>query len=138
MSYITQANIEDAFGLDNVAVWSNLENDDTDADTARIAKAINYADAAIDDQFRDGFYSLPLTASGGGVPAIVLDWAAKLAGCWLYMSRGQNDSNDEGDNLQSIRDAVIEDMKLYTAGIKKMDAIKSRSQSSPTGPVVVT
>jgi len=49
MTYCTQADIENIFGAVNVATWSQLDNDTEDADTARIAKAIEWATSWLDE-----------------------------------------------------------------------------------------
>ena len=39
-NYITQSDLEDAFGADNIAAWSNYDNDTTTANTSAITAAI--------------------------------------------------------------------------------------------------
>lgn len=134
-NYITQADIESVFGDDNVATWSNLDNTDASANTDRITSAINYAEAYIDDRFRLTRYAVPLV--GDGVTLyVVKDWAAKLAGIWLYQSRGTRDNNEEGDKLTDMKEAVMDDINAYLSGQRKLNAIYNYSDS-PSAPIVV-
>src|SRR5258708_558722 len=41
--YASQADIENLFGVENVARWSQLDNEVTTADTSRIAASLEYA-----------------------------------------------------------------------------------------------
>ncbi|HPS52794.1 MAG TPA: DUF1320 family protein, partial [Phycisphaerae bacterium] len=93
MSYATKSEIESVFGKSNVASWSNLDNEMSGADDTRIASAISYADSIINARLRGGRYALPLVNSQGTVPGLVKDWAAKLAGVWLYECRGLFDDD---------------------------------------------
>ena len=95
MSYCTQTDIENIFGVTNVVLWSNLDNQTTTADATRIAAAIAYAGSFIDDRFQDGRFVVPLQSRGGSGLAQITDIAARLAGCWLYESRGMADLSDE-------------------------------------------
>jgi len=134
-NYIVQADIESVFGDDNIATWSNLDNTDATANTDRITSAINYAEAVIDDRFRDSRYMVPLQGDGV-VLYIVKDWAAKLAGVWLYMSRGTRDDNEQGDKLSEIKDLVFEEIDNYLSGQRKFNAVYNYS-NSPTAPTVI-
>ena len=134
-NYITQSDIESVFGDDNIATWSNLDNTDATANTDRITSAISYAEAYIDDRFRLTQYRVPL--QGNGVTLyIVKDWAAKLAGVWLYMSRGVRDDNDQGDKLSDMKDSVLAEMDAYLSGQRKMNAVYNYSDT-PTAPTIV-
>ncbi len=81
--YAAQRDIEDAFGRDNVLTWSRSDASATDADISRIQRALDHADAAIDDFFRDGPYAVPLQIPN---PTLAR-WSATLAGIALYRSR---------------------------------------------------
>ena len=134
-NYITQSDIESVFGDDNIATWSNLDNTDATANTDRITSAINYAQSSIDDRFRFTRYLVPL--QGDGVTLyIVKDWAAKLAGIWLYMSRGVRDSNEQGDKLSEMKDSVYEEMDTYLSGQRKLNAVYNYSDT-PNAPTVI-
>jgi phage gp36-like protein len=97
MSYSTRTNIEDIFGVDNVATWGDMDNDqDATKITNRIARGIAVADAMIDAVLDNTDYTVPLTAQPGKSLALITDIAATLAGCWLYEARGLDDRDDEG------------------------------------------
>lgn len=134
MAYITQTDIENVFGATNVRAWSNLDSNASTTNTTRIASAIAYAEQIINDRFRDSRYALPL--SGAGV-VIVTDWAAKLAGVWLYSSRGfrQNDDGTEGNRILFHRREVEEMMDLYLSGSRSLDCAL-RHSSDPQAPFV--
>lgn len=96
MAYCTQSDIEQIFGVRNVATWSNLDNSSTSADGPRINAAIEYARTWLDDRFAGGRYQLPLTTDGSNVPSTIRDLAARLAGVWLYESRGMDEQDENG------------------------------------------
>jgi len=93
-TYCTQSQVEDVFGVENVAAWSDLSNTDT-ADTARIARAIAVASERIDDVARTTNYRIPLADEDAATSVTVSDLAAMLAGIWLYEARGSRDFNPQ-------------------------------------------
>jgi hypothetical protein len=134
MSYCSQADIENLFGVENVAAWSNLDNQSTTADAARIAAAIAYAGAFLDDRFRNSRYAVPLV--GLSDPLVqVTDLAARLAGCWLYESRGLADragaagpggGGGDGDAMPAQRRYVQRMVGRYLAGQDQLPAVQAR------------
>lgn len=137
MGYSTQSDIEDVFGIDNVRTWSNLQNDITDADTDRIARALVWADRYIDNRFRGSSYIIPLTPAAGvdGLPEIV-DLSARLAGLWLYKSRPNRDAEDIfPEQTQKEVDDLID---RYLDGRMSLPAARTSSAITPTCPVVVS
>ena len=67
---------------------------------------------------------------------VVKDWCAKLAGIWLYESRGMQDDNDEGNKLSDMKDDVHADIGMYLSGQKKLSATEAHTDV-PEGPTVV-
>lgn len=134
MAYITQTDIENIFGISNVRKWSQLDNDQAASDNPRIARAIVVADSEIDDIFRVTQYTVPLTAVSGTLE-LVKDWAAKLAGVWIYECRGLQDDDEEGNKLTKIKEAVHSQMNDYVAGKRTLNAVLKNT--SPSAPVVV-
>lgn len=133
MAYITQSDIESVFGVDNVAQWSNLENESTTVDTARVASAIANAEAEINDRFRNSEYVVPLTGAG---MYPVIGWAAALAGAWLFKSRlMRGNSNENAQTIMFQRRAALEEMDLYLAGSRRLDC--TRKAYMQTCPEVV-
>ena len=132
MSYCTQADIENLFGVANVAAWSNLDNQSTTADGGRIAAAIAYAGAVIDDRFRNSRYVVPLVGLDGPLVQVT-DLAARLAGCWLYESRGMADgeaaaSSGHGSTgtIEAHRRYVQRMLGRYLAGQDQLPAVQAR------------
>jgi len=129
-TYIAQSDIENVFGDDNVAVWSNLEGGDA-VNVTRVAAAITYAEGIVDDTFRDGRYTIPFSP----IPVIVTDWCAKLAGIWLFMCRPQYKKDREAsEGFMDVREAVFEEMNAYLAGRRVFSCDKSTTKdvNSPT------
>ena len=92
MAYCIRTSIEAIFGAINVAAWADLDDDQDDVKIdARITEAICYTADDIDNELRNGPYVLPLVTSAGVVPRTVTGLNAKLAGIWLYESRGVED-----------------------------------------------
>lgn len=138
-SYIDADDIDDMFGTENVTRWSQLDSASIARDSNRVAKAIARAETHINDRFRNSAYVVPLTGDSG-VPAKVKDWAAKRAGVWLYMSRGFLDEGEfaqqEATRMQAIYDSVDDEIDLYVAGSRTLDATREHTDQ-PTGPKVV-
>ena len=92
MSYCVRADIEDLFGIRNLEVWADLDNDaDTDKIIARIYRAIAEADEELDNRLRPSIYTIPFNP----VPPLITSLAARMAGVWLYEARGVKDHNPE-------------------------------------------
>jgi len=132
MAYITQSNIEDLFGVQNVAEWSNLENDGTGADTDRIESAIEYAESYVDDRLRGGPYTVPIVGLSG-TPRVLVDWCSKIAGAWLYNSRPPHAR--EFDRMANVTEGIESEIDSYMGGGRVMNAAKA--YNSPTQPHVV-
>lgn len=136
--YIEQSDVEDQFGIDNVKVWSDLENADV-VNTARITRAISYAEDRIDDWFRGGRYAIPFVFTAG-VPATVIEWASLYAGAKLYRPRGLRDE-DAGERIAElvsggeVGGGVDGEIREYMGNIRQLNAAPARSQ--PDAPVVV-
>ena len=133
MPYATQSDIEDIFGPDNVAAWSQFQNVQPldGADTTRIATALGVADSMINGRFAGGPYVLPL-ACATQQPTIVR-WAATLAGIWLYGSRMTTSYIDYvGNRYLALEAAINQEMDLYRAGVLRLDA--PLRFPHPTGP----
>lgn len=134
-TYINKSNVEALFGTDNVATWSNLDNDDAQANEARIDDAIAYAEALIDDRFRDGKYAVPLVGNSTNALETIKNVAAQFAGWWLYRARGLRDDETEADKMATQQEEANEVIDGYLSGRTKLDAVLTKTQ--PTAPVVV-
>lgn len=123
MSYAQQSDIEDIFGPDNVAAWSQFQTvqPDDGADTTRIATALAVADAAVNGRFADGPYALPLACATQ--QSTVIRWAATIAGIWLYGNRDTTSYTDYvGNRYIALQAATNQEMDLYRAGVLRLDA----------------
>lgn len=131
--YATQSDIEDIFGKDNVAIWSNLDGE-TGADTTRIARAITYAEENVENRFRSGKYALPFNP----IPAVVVHWVATLAGLWLFENRPdyKNAKEDEVKGFKDMRDALEVDIEAYVSGQRQLASNKVDT-TQPSSPVVI-
>ncbi len=122
-SYVSKSDIENVFGVDNIAVWSNLAGG-TDADTARITLAIGYAENIVEDSFRGGKYALPFNP----IPNVVVDWCAKLAGIWLFLCRPLYSRDKESaEGFLNVRDTVFEEIATYNANQRTLNCDISTS-----------
>src|ERR1700683_891571 len=123
--YSSQCDIEDLFGVTNVAVWSQLDPTQPPgtADTTRIQRALDYSDARIISFFRNfGNYVTPLVPLNTDVN-LVKRWGATLAGVWLYESRGLRDDTKDGNKFTTMARQTIAEMGAYRAQ-DKLDAAR--------------
>jgi phage gp36-like protein len=130
MSYASKSDIELHFGDRNVAIWSNLDNTDAAANDARITEALTYADADIDDRFRNSRYAVPFSP----VPTKVKEWSAKLAGIWLFESRPGK--REENTTYVDMKRDIADEIDLYLVGSRQLDATLNDADS-PTAPIAV-
>lgn len=123
----TQADIENVFGVANVAAWSNLDPDETTADTDRIALALANAEENIADMFRGGNRPelLPLPTNYQ-----TTDWVAKKAGVWLFQSRPTGGQGDASVSYADMIEEVDRVIGLYISGARRFN----RSETGPTAP----
>ena len=90
MPYAVRTDIENIFGKGNVRIWADLDNEnDTDYIAARIAWALESAEAEIDILLGERSYELPIVVDP--IPVVLRDITATLAGLKLYESRGVKD-----------------------------------------------
>jgi len=140
MAYSTQSDLENYFGTANVRIWSNLSSSATTTDTARVAAAIAYADDVIDSRFRQSRYVVPLLGNNGSLPACVTSWSARIAGVWLYNSRGFADGateqDDERNRTRRHEKDSLQEMDACLSGARVLDCIEERWQGD--GPIMVS
>jgi phage gp36-like protein len=130
--YAAQSDVESQFGIDNVRVWSQLDNSQTVADVSRIQQSLNFADGKIISTFANfGNYVTPLAPIGTDA-ALVTRWAAVIAGAWLYQSRGLRDDGAGGDHIAQLQSQVETEMLQYR-GNEKLNA--ARRWPAATAPV---
>lgn len=133
-NYISQSDVEGRWGTSNVAAWSQLSNTSVTADTARIDLAIAWAELTIDDRFRGAGYVVPLTP----VTAVVKEWAAALAGIWLYRARRITDrtGTDTADTVEASGLSAEQEMSMYLSGTRK--GAWAKSHTCGTAPWVMS
>jgi phage gp36-like protein len=134
--YAAEADVEDIFGITNIAIWSQLDPTQPPGtpDEDRIQRALDYADAKIISFFRNyGNYVTPLAPQGNDV-TLVTRWDATLAGVWLYESRGLRDDTKEGNKYTAMAAQVLAEMGTYRAQ-DKLDA--ARRWPAPTAPAAM-
>lgn len=127
-TYCSLANINAAFGTENVTQWSDLDsNENSSEKTARIAAAIAYASDAIDDVIRTANYTIPLANAAGTTPTTIINLAAILAGLWMYEARGTQDMNARtGEPVHRLafrREYAERTLEHLRTGKIKLDAL---------------
>jgi hypothetical protein len=104
--YCQQSDIENVFGVQNVAIWSNLEGSasNTIANPTQVASAINYASNYVEMMMANSIYAIPLQGTQGALPPVLIDIIAKIAGFWLYSSRGLLEKEEKVKRIEAIMD----------------------------------
>lgn len=117
-----RADIEAIFGKDNVAKWADLDEGQSPAKIAsRIARAI--ADTTVDfyDRIRGGVYLIPFATPD----RTSIGLCARLAGVWLYESRGVEDWDPEtgtpGHILTWHRDHAYKELEKIKNGRRRIE-----------------
>lgn len=130
-TYITQADIENKFGTNNVQKWSQLDEESEDVDAARITAAIAYGCEVVENMMRDGRYAVPFLGSC----VELKDWCATFAGIWLFMSRGTGApaTADDAQRFNGMALRAEQDIKSAMTGGKKLPlAMAHPTASVPT------
>lgn len=100
MSYAAQSDMQDIYGIANVISWSQLNETVVDGlgnptiDASRVAKSLLVADDYINLRLQGGIVAVPIVISP--LPVTITDIAARLAGWWLYTSRGFDETTPMG------------------------------------------
>ena len=132
-NYIDKSDIEDVFGVENVILWSQLDNEVAEADEDRIDAAIAYAEQIIEDRFRGSRYQVPFAGTAGTLYQVTY-WCAVVAGQWLYRTRGLSDRDSE-DKIELLAETIEVDMRQYVAGQREMAA--ACAETEPTAPTTL-
>jgi phage gp36-like protein len=136
--YCQQSDIENVFGAANIAKWADMDNTGDPVEIAsRIAAAIAWATAEIEDRLRGGPYLIPLTAT----PPTIVNLCAQLAGVWLYESRGVQEFNVETGEpchrLQWNRRAAETALAEIRAGKRRLDSSVSPAGVGAAAPFAI-
>lgn len=136
--YCVRSDVEDNFGKDNYEDWSQLDNDVNTSDPARDAACLVYERDEINNFFRGGRYAVPLVLATGQMT--VTTWAARIAGIWLYNSRGQLDTIVQSDmttrpfnRYAGMLKDVYAQMQAYKDGDLELDATLSATTPDEPG-----
>ena len=139
-AFANTTDVQNQFGVNNIAVWSNLSNPTPPVlDDARVQAGFTITDAQIISRFIDyGNYAYPLQPLGSDV-FLLTRWSAVLCGCWLYFSRGLRDKPDaegdpQGNQLSGLGKQVKDEIERYRAQ-DRLNAVRRWPTSS--GPIVV-
>ena len=103
-TYATRSDVENIFGIPNVATWALLSTNDPNSTAglaevaARIALEIQVQTAEIDDHLREGGFTLPLVVNESTISVVRL--CATLVGVALYENRGTIDYNHETGRVE--------------------------------------
>ena len=113
---------EAIFGIGNVAKWADLDEDQSATKiAARIGRAIIYATTDFYDRLRGGVVAIPFTTPDH----TSISLCARLAGVWLYESRGVEDWDPEtgapGHILTWHRDHVYRELNKIKNGQRRIE-----------------
>lgn len=131
MTYCVRSDVEAQYGVDNVAKWADLNNNENASEIeARIVIACEEADVELNSRLRHGPYSLPFVTPSLGIVRL----AATYAGIWLYSARGVVDYSSEGvaqDQLSHQRMLFDKRVRDILAGRYLPDALPAGIKSYP-------
>ena len=132
MTYATRTDIDNVYGSANVTQWADINNtgDPTEID-ARVAWALAEADDRIDNRMREGPYAIPFDP----VPRTITNIAARLAGYYLYESRGLIDPDNAAQNqVKPSRDYAERQLDDALSNRIRLDATRTADTTYPTIP----
>jgi len=136
--YIAQSDVENVYGVGNVATWSDLgDSDEAVADTARIALAIAWAEKRVENRFRGSRYTVPFELGTSTIDDQLKQWCAVYAGHWLYASRDISRGDPETGRTDHQISTIEAEISEVLAGQSTLDAA-SAAPSTPSGPVAIT
>lgn len=130
-TYISQTDVENVFGVDNIRTWSDIDASGS-TDETRVAKGISVAEEDVENRFRGGDYAVPFSSA----VETLKDFMAKLAGLWLYENRPKYSSDENNEYYSSMREQIEMDIESYTSGQRKLNITRSETDT-PSAPVVV-
>lgn len=130
MGYCERSDIEARYGAIVVAKWADANASQDAAEiTARITLAIDNATDFIEAALRGGPHVIPLTTPfPSGLPRIIIDATARLAGYDLIAHRGVADGEGEEphNRLSEERQRAIETIDMIRKGRLKLDDSAAR------------
>ena len=132
MSYASRSDLELVYGKSNIEKWADIDNDgDPVAIDARITWALEEADDRVDNRMLEGPYVIPFNP----VPRSVVNIAARLAGYYLYESRGMTDPDDTAKNqVKPLRGYAEQQLDDMLSNRIRLDAARTANTTYPTIP----
>jgi phage gp36-like protein len=122
MSYCTRENIEDLFDAESVKKWADLDGSgDATKIAARVAMAIEWSSAYIDDRLRGGPYDIPLS---GSTPTSITAICVYLSAVHLHGPRGHQDTDQIASRLKGYEDKAERMLNQILAGVLRLSAAK--------------
>jgi len=130
VAYIDRADIEGRFGIENVRLWADVDNDQNPTNVAaRIALSITVAQAEVDDRLRGGPIAVPLAEPP---PIMIVNVCASLAAVWLYENRGSKDVDPDGRPVHKLKAVSTRaHAELRSIHTKRLVLDLPHSRSSP-------
>ena len=124
--YCARSDIENVFGVDNVALWADMNNNESVTEiAARVVWAISAASNELDDLLRSTSYRIPFKTGAGVTPETIEDLTAHLAGVRLYENRGVDEIR-EGQPIHKLlwaRQHVEQAIAEIKSGQRRLDAV---------------
>ncbi len=128
MAYCTRSDIEAIYGK-TVAAWADVDQSgDQTAISNRIEHAISVAENEIDAMMRNSWLAVPLRDQAGGVPPLITEIAATLAGVWLYELRGVEQVDERGQPIHRLalkRQWALQTLEAVRRGVMQLDLAKA-------------
>lgn len=144
--YATRAQLEVEYGLDDVTTYANLQSNDpatsltADEVTAKIERALTFADDFINSRLRAYDYAIPLVAlPGATLPTGLLNTIALCLAIWrLYRGRGKRDNDKVGDAFQEDYDWAVKELdSLLLAGLPAVQDTDADLETAQDAPIAV-
>jgi hypothetical protein len=136
MAYCVQSDLELVWGSNNISKWADANNNANAGEiSARIAWAIEAADADINDRLRRTWHDLPFST----IPFRIKNLSARLAGIKLYKSpRGLTDGDETNEVMNNEMESCENELCNIIAGILKLDVEVTSSYHPSTEEVDIT
>jgi hypothetical protein len=116
-TYSADADLDNAYGADNVTAWADLnDNGDATEIAARKAWARGVAYRWINSKLRGASLTAPATAGNFSEYALLADVEAERAGAILYQSRGVNDRQQASGDTDGVMQAHFEHAEAEWTG----------------------
>lgn len=127
LGWSSREEVEDLFGANNVSKWADKDNDESAVKIRRrIRRAIEWATADARMRLTDTGVRLSELRDA---PLVLRDAVSRMAGVWLYETRGLEDTTDDSDGKHVLMIHKKEAKKFYDglrSGRYRIDAGATR------------